>query len=180
MQDINSPPAKTSSPLSDTMYTLGKLTRCVYPNGADPSVTELVIAQPATGLAWLKEASEARQVCDDIEYLVLRIPPDLTDPLEGVSASDQGMFWLGYYQWSAEMQKAQWLWPADLVDASLCLFGNGWETQLSAALGLKDPQQVRQWLSGARAIPVGVWEDVAGLLQRQRPDYPRLDSMPTA
>lgn len=178
MQDMHSSPAKMSSPLSDTMYTLGKLTRCVYPNGADASVTELMLTQPATGLAWLKQASEARKVCDDIDYLLSRVPGDLVDPQGSISASDQGMFWLGYYQWSAEMQKAQWLWPADLAEASLFLFGDTWEAQLSTALGLTDPQQVRQWLSGTRAIPVGVWEDLAGLLQQQRPDYPRLDAMP--
>ncbi|TWV18286.1 helix-turn-helix domain-containing protein, partial [Klebsiella pneumoniae] len=45
------------------------------------------------------------------------------------------------------------------------LFGERWQTELARALGLSDGRRIRQWLSGDRPIPVGIWDDLRELLE---------------
>jgi hypothetical protein len=47
------------------------------------------------------------------------------------------------------------------------LYGDRWQSDLARALGVGD-RRVREWLSGARRIPVGVWPDIADLLQQRQ------------
>lgn len=51
-----------------------------------------------------------------------------------------------------------------LISAGQLLFGERWQTELARALGLLDGRRIRQWLSGDRPIPVGIWDDLSGLL----------------
>ena len=52
-----------------------------------------------------------------------------------------------------------------LISAGQLLFGERWQTELARALGLSDGRRIRQWLSGDRPIPVGIWDDLSELLK---------------
>jgi hypothetical protein len=52
-----------------------------------------------------------------------------------------------------------------LISAGQLLFGERWQTELARALGLADGRRIRQWLSGDRPIPVGIWDDLSELLK---------------
>ncbi|WP_201621184.1 hypothetical protein [Klebsiella oxytoca] len=52
-----------------------------------------------------------------------------------------------------------------LISAGQLLFGERWQTELARALGLSDGRRIRQWLSGDRPIPVGIWDDLRELLE---------------
>lgn len=56
----------------------------------------------------------------------------------------------------------------ELRIAGEALFGDRWQTDMSRELGLTDARRIRQWLSGDRPIPVGVWADVCGLLRQRQ------------
>ncbi|MEB8081771.1 helix-turn-helix domain-containing protein [Klebsiella michiganensis] len=51
-----------------------------------------------------------------------------------------------------------------LISAGQLLFGERWQTELARALGLSDGRRIRQWLSGDRPIPAGIWDDLSDLL----------------
>ena len=52
-----------------------------------------------------------------------------------------------------------------LISTGQLLFGERWQTELARALGLSDGRRIRQWLSGDRPIPVGIWDDLRELLE---------------
>ena len=52
--------------------------------------------------------------------------------------------------------------PADLTAAGVRLYGERWQSSLSAALGVS-PRIMRRWLSGAVLIPAGVAADLSAL-----------------
>ncbi|EPO7973252.1 hypothetical protein ACUF8B_003755 [Escherichia coli] len=52
-----------------------------------------------------------------------------------------------------------------LISSGQLLFGERWQTELARALGLSDGRRIRQWLSGDRPIPVGIWDDLRELLE---------------
>jgi len=58
--------------------------------------------------------------------------------------------------------------PEYLRLAGEALFGQRWQTDLARALGLSDAARLRQWLSLARPVPPGIWDDIAGLLVAQQ------------
>nr|NJM01845.1 hypothetical protein [Desulfobacula sp.] len=49
--------------------------------------------------------------------------------------------------------------------AGLALYGPRWQTDLSRALNLSDARRIRQWMSGDRPIPPGIWPDLVDLLK---------------
>lgn len=55
-----------------------------------------------------------------------------------------------------------------LTNAGHALYGERWQTDLARDLGLSDGRRIRQWLSGDRPIPAGVWQDVCRLLERRK------------
>jgi hypothetical protein len=59
------------------------------------------------------------------------------------------------------------LTPAELRRAGEALYGPRWQCELARALGVSSPARLREWLSGARSIPLGVRGDLVALL-RQR------------
>ncbi|AVY67147.1 hypothetical protein NZ30_12685 [Xanthomonas translucens pv. undulosa] len=70
--------------------------------------------------------------------------------------------------------------PEQLARAGTLLFGDRWQSDLARALGVDD-RRVRQWLSGDRKPPAGVWADIAGLLrQRQQEGLALLREMDAA
>ena len=156
--------------LDDTMYTLGQLTRAIWPAGeVPPAVLDVILVKPATGLALAinhKHALRADQ--DAIATLVAKLPADLRDPVGGIKLEHQGPFWTGYYHYLAALEHAKAWGPAQLERAGNLLYGDRWQTDLARALQVND-RRVRQWIASERPIPVGVWADIAGLLrQRQR------------
>jgi hypothetical protein len=152
---------------SEVMYTLGQLTRCAFPGGAEPTITDVIVAKPATGLAKIMQSLPAQTKGEDFERLVNRLPADLSDPLGGVKVEDQGPFWIGYYHWLSSTNDARSKGPDELAEAGQALYGERWQTDLARDLGIADARRVRQWMTGDRPIPAGVWADIARLL-RQR------------
>ncbi|MDT8895501.1 hypothetical protein RSO41_12625 [Halomonas sp. I1] len=59
------------------------------------------------------------------------------------------------------------LGPDALARAGQALFGDRWQTDIARELGIGDSRRVRQWMSGDRSIPHGVWGDIAELLRRR-------------
>lgn len=51
-----------------------------------------------------------------------------------------------------------------LIKCGRALYGERWQTDLARDLGLSDGRRIRQWLSGDRPIPRGVWNDISKLL----------------
>lgn len=51
-----------------------------------------------------------------------------------------------------------------LINVGLALYGERWQTDLARDLGLSDGRRIRQWLSGDRPIPEGIWDDLGKLL----------------
>ena len=54
-----------------------------------------------------------------------------------------------------------------LIAAGRALYGDRWQTDLAAALGISDARRVREWLSGARRIPPGIWSDIILLIDNR-------------
>lgn len=57
--------------------------------------------------------------------------------------------------------------PQTLAKAGEALYGERWQTDLARDLGLTDARRVRQWMSGDRPIPAGVWADITRLLRHR-------------
>lgn len=55
-----------------------------------------------------------------------------------------------------------------LIKCGRALYGERWQTDLARDLGLSDGRRIRQWLSGDRPIPEGVWKDIARLLTERK------------
>ncbi|SPL72669.1 helix-turn-helix domain-containing protein [Acinetobacter stercoris] len=59
--------------------------------------------------------------------------------------------------------------PEQLQLAGSLLYGNQWQTDLARALEI-DSRRIRDWLSGRRPIPVGIWNEVISLLEQNSVD----------
>jgi len=153
---------------STTMYTLGQLVRAVWPDGdVPPALLDLLLVQPATGLAQLIKSQAAKRVDQEqIGALMAKLPADMTDPPRGVRIEDQGPFWLGYYHYMSAIDRARNLGPDHLAKAGTLLYGERWQSDLARGLNVGD-RRVREWVAGDRKIPPGIWADIAALL-RQR------------
>lgn len=55
-----------------------------------------------------------------------------------------------------------------LILTGRALYGERWQTNIARDLGLSDGRRVRQWLSGDRPVPPGVWKVLAGLLEDRK------------
>lgn len=61
------------------------------------------------------------------------------------------------------------LTPEQLKQAGELLYGNQWQSDLARAINV-DSRRIRQWLSGQRPIPVGLWIEIIELLQTNSRD----------
>lgn len=59
--------------------------------------------------------------------------------------------------------------PEQLRLAGTLLFGQSWQTDFARAINV-DPRRVRQWLSGDRPIPAGLWLEIVELLRSNSKD----------
>ena len=57
------------------------------------------------------------------------------------------------------------LTPDELRMAGEAMYGQRWQTDLTAALGLGDSARIRQWMSGRRSIPLGIRSSMIALLR---------------
>lgn len=159
--------------MTNTMRTLGMLVRAVWPDGDAPeAILSMALVKPASAVAMI--AKKTVDLHDDdprqAETLELmdRLPGDLIDPPRGVSTEDQGPFWLGYYHYAGALTHARTLGPAALEKIGQALYGPRWQTDISKDLDLSDARRVRQWMSGERPIPPGVWADLGALAARRQ------------
>lgn len=158
---------------SEIMYNLGALTRVIYPfagNKLPQGMLNKLLTAPATGLGMLLKTPVAKARIakgdPDIAQYVARLPSDLSDPPGGVKVGDQGPFWIGYYHQYAAIESAVKFGPAELERCGKHLFGERWQSELARALNVGD-RRVREWASGDRKPPAGVWADIAAMI-RQR------------
>lgn len=56
---------------------------------------------------------------------------------------------------------------ANLTQCGQALYGDRWQSALAHDLGV-NPRRVREWLSGDRRVPPGIWSDIADLLRDRR------------
>ena len=54
-----------------------------------------------------------------------------------------------------------------LVEVGTALYGDRWQTDTAAALGLSDARRIRAWLSGSRRMPPGIWVDLIALMEKR-------------
>ncbi|MGH0003478.1 hypothetical protein ACQU0X_25670 [Pseudovibrio ascidiaceicola] len=54
-----------------------------------------------------------------------------------------------------------------LIKSGEALYGGRWQADLARSLGLSDGRRIRQWLSGDRPIPDGIWKDIKLLLEER-------------
>ncbi|MCT8281731.1 helix-turn-helix domain-containing protein [Xanthomonas translucens] len=171
--------------IETTMYTLGQIARAVYPQGDIPNaILDTLLTRPAAGLGMLADAAPAhamRRTPDkhgDYDKLVGSLPADLTNG--PIPVTNQGPFWTGWYHYMTALDRSKKWGPEQLARAGTLLFGDRWQSDLARALGVDD-RRVRQWLSGDRKPPAGVWADIAGLLrQRQQEGLALLREMDAA
>lgn len=64
------------------------------------------------------------------------------------------------------------LTPEQLKQAGELLYGNQWQSDLARAINV-DSRRIRQWLSGQRPIPVGLWLEIIELLKNNSRDTAR-------
>ena len=151
--------------LSDAMYTLGQIARVIYPDSSVdiPAATlDTLLARPASGLALLAR----RPLPAAAAELAARLPAGLCDPAGGVSTEIQGRFWLGYYQYKPAQPPEGNEAIRLLRQAGAVLYGDRWQSELSRLLDVGD-RRVREWISGARSVPPGVWPEVAAALKQR-------------
>jgi len=155
--------------IENTMYTLGQLVRAVWPAGNVPPATlDVLLVQPATGLALItKHKAFASADRDVVDPLLAKLQADIKDPVGGVKVEDQGPFWLGYYHYLSALEHARNWGPEQLERAGKLLYGDRWQSDLARALGVGD-RRVREWASGDRRPPAGVWADIAALLRQRQ------------
>lgn len=94
-------------------------------------------------------------------------PSELRDSLaNGADETDMKTWGLDEGQWIEAVNAALIDLEEDQGDAyklheiGQALFGVSWQTDMARALGIKDARRVRQWLSGDRTVPAGVWDDL--------------------
>ena len=68
-----------------------------------------------------------------------------------------------------KLYDTQRMTPEQLRLAGTLLFGQSWQTDFARAVDV-DPRRVRQWLSGDRPIPVGLWLEIIELLKENSRD----------
>jgi hypothetical protein len=153
--------------IEEIFYSLGQLSRCIYPDGDVPdAILDVILSQPASGLRLLMRTQQAKAAPrEEIERLMDKIPRDLADPEEDVKTEDTMPYWLGYYHYAATLGWANHFGAAQLRRVGEFLFGKCWQTDLARALDVGD-RSVRAWLSGGRRIPPGIWVDIFVLLRK--------------
>ncbi len=159
--------------MKNTMYTLGMIYRAIWPTDHQLDIIEVILKRPASGLTLMAKHQDAANKTEEIAALVDRLQ-DISDPLGGVPNEDQLSFWLGYYHYPIAVGAKDKYGAKELRIAGEALFGERWQTDLSRELGLSDARRIRQWLTGDRPIPVGVWADICGLLRQRQITIERL------
>ncbi len=150
------------------MYTVGMICRAIWPDLTDKpplGYFDVLTTRPLSGLGLiLKHPSCTKDKTELVMDLVDRISADLHDPKGGVKSEDQSHFWLGYYHLGMAIDAEKNYGPEELKSAGEALFGDRWQSDLARELDV-DSRRVRQWLSGDRSIPAGVWDDIFQILR---------------
>ena len=94
-------------------------------------------------------------------------PSELRDALaNGADETDMKTWGIDEAQWIEAVNAALIDLEEDQGDAyklheiGQALFGVSWQSDMARALGIKDARKIRFWVSGERAIPAGVWDDL--------------------
>ncbi|MFG1414081.1 hypothetical protein V5G24_23550 [Xanthobacter sp. VTT E-85241] len=145
-------------------YLMGRLCAMVYPDSvADipPTTVAAIFRSPMAGLALLRPRLDNSP---DVEEIIEALDPGAEGPLKGEA---QGPYWLGYYHQRATAALASRLAVEDLRRIGEVLYGPRWQTEMAQALRFGDSARIRQFLSGARPIPAGIYADTMALLRHK-------------
>lgn len=151
------------------MYKIGQIARLVYGSDVPNNVLNQLLINPAIGIGLMSnkgalmsaDQDQLTELMDDLEMSVI-------DSLKDVPSTIQGSFWLGYYHFVKAMELGKKYTVDDFRKIGESLYGERWQTDLANALGLTDARRIRQWLSGDRPIPFGIWQDLAALLKSKQ------------
>ncbi|MEW6258143.1 MAG: hypothetical protein AB1592_19495 [Pseudomonadota bacterium] len=145
-------------------YLIGRLSAIAYPKSISdiPDATmSAIFGRPLAAIALLRPHLPETA---DVDAIMGALDPDIAGP---INAEAQGPFWLGYYHQRAAAAAAARLSVEDLRRIGETLYGPRWQTEMAAALGFGDSARIRQFLSGARPIPAGVYADAMALLRQK-------------
>lgn len=152
----------------EIMRTVGKLVRAVYGDDKIPAnVQNIILQSPVKGIGLMMYRKDLDPSSVEITRLMNNIPGDLEDP-KSMSFDCQGAFWLGYYHYAKLKSDAANYGRQELEALGKVLYGEQWQSNLSRDLGLSSPRRIREWISGDRKIPTGVWDDIAELLRAKQ------------
>lgn len=159
-------PSKIETETDAVMYQFGKIARAIWPDGDIPLATlNMLLTHPVNGLALAMKSVKSND--PEIGALIAELPSpsDMPSFKHGVTLEQQGQFWTGFYHFLAGIERSK-MGPDMLIKAGNLLFGERWQSDLARAVDVGD-RRVREWVSGERSIPPGIWVDIAALL-RQR------------
>ena len=63
--------------------------------------------------------------------------------------------------------------PDELRGAGEALWGHRWQTEMAAALGVRDSARIREWLRGARPIPAAIRAELVALMRARASELTR-------
>jgi hypothetical protein len=151
------------------MYTIGMIFRAIFGSDMPTSFINTAPVRPIQAIGLLSKRTE-RENADqnELAHLFSKLPSDLADPTNGMPIDDQGPFWIGFYHWVSATEYAKKYGPDELAAVGKILYGEQWQTNIARDLNLSDARRIRQWMTGDRKIPAGVWSDIAGLLQHKQ------------
>jgi hypothetical protein len=153
----------------NTMYKIGKIARLVYGSDVPNDVLDQLLINPATGIGLMCNKGALMSADQEqLTELMGDLDMGVIDSLKGVPSTIQGSFWLGYYHFVKAMELGKKYSIDDFRAVGESLYGERWQTDLAKDLELSDARRIRQWLSGDRPIPFGVWQDLAAILKTKQ------------
>lgn len=152
----------------EIMRNIGKLVSAVYGGDVPLNVQNTIIRYPVKGIGLMARRKDLDLSSEEIGRIINKIPADLEDPKDKMSFDCQGAFWIGYYHYAKLASDVADYGRQELEALGKVLYGEQWQSNLSRDLGLSSPRRIREWISGDRKIPTGIWDEIAELLRAKQ------------
>lgn len=165
--------------IKEMYYSLGMIANVIYGDNF-PRAMMQYITRPLELIALMsrdvhvprrrdefgKVRKSSEHEINEIARLMDNISPDL--PRKNTNPVDEGAFWNGYYHYMAAVSQSRQYGAKELAQFGFAIFGEQWQTPMSRALKLSDSGRLREWLSGQKRIPAGVWAELGALLRARQ------------
>lgn len=152
----------------EIMRNIGKLVSAVYGGDVPPNVQNTIIRYPVKGIGLIASRKDFDLESEEVGRLINKIPADLEDPKDKMSFDCQGAFWIGYYHYAKLASDVSDYGRQELETLGKVLYGEQWQSNLSRDLGLSSSRRMREWVAGDRKIPIGIWDEISGLLKEKQ------------